>query len=340
METQTHSKASVTVPKNGRVVTDADQYEDSMTDLDDFDLAKIFTPQVNMDISPVMAPAMVEQIEALLAKGNSFRTLNDKYVEKFVVQGNEELYELLGGVYGFMLTVNESPYRDHILMRMREWLSSQKGIVLNDTTAMETVVVRYIMPTDRQTAFNYARVMKVAFLEKIAAKDLAGYIKGRGGITKIQDTQANEEAAKDKKELEKKKTTLYEKVLIAKVKGSGIDLKPENQKIHFNLAPRAKDSSIFDFALLTQTAEGTWRVNQIVTVPKSVGDPFIQYIGKHSIPDDRVDEAKEFLDKLRAKLGITSGYGMEPGDVGYEGPGNVTKPPEEKDVTEESEAAE
>ena len=42
METQTQSKASVNVPKNGRVVTDADQYEDSMTDLDDFDLAKIF----------------------------------------------------------------------------------------------------------------------------------------------------------------------------------------------------------------------------------------------------------------------------------------------------------
>jgi len=340
METQTQNKASVTLPKNGRVVTDADQYEESMTDLDDFDLAKIFTPQIDMEIAPVMAPAMLEQIESLLAKGNSFRTLNDKYVEKFVVQGNEELYELLGGVYGFMLTVNESPYRDHILMRMREWLAREKAIVLQETTAIETVVVRYIMPAERQTAFNYARVMKVAFLEKIAAKDLAGYIKGRGGITKIQDTQANEEAAKDKKELEKKKTTLYEKVLIAKVKGPGLDIKPENRKIHFDLAPRAKDEAIFDFALLTPTDEGTWRVNQIVTVPKSVGDPFIQYIGKNSIPDERVEEAKEFLDKLRAKLGITHGYGMEPGDVGYVPPGNVTKPPVEKDVTEESQITE
>lgn len=336
METQTQSKAKVTVPKNGRVITDADQYEESMTDLDDFDLAKIFTPQVNMDITPVMAPAMVEQIDAMLAKGNSFRSLNDKYVEKYIVQGNEELYELLGGVYGFMLTVNESPYRDHIMMRMRDWLSQEKGIVLHEASPIETVVVRYIMPTDRQTAFNYARVMKVAFLEKIAAKDLAGYIKGRGGITKIQDTQANEAAAKEKKELDQKKTTLYEKVLIAKVKGPGLDIKPENRKIHFDLAPRAKDEAIFDFALLTPTDEGTWRVNQIVTVPKSVGDPFIQYISKHSIPDDRVEEAKEFLDKLRAKLGITHGYGMEPGDVGYVPPGNVTAPPVEKEVKDES----
>ena len=205
METQTQSKASVTVPKNGRVVTDADQYEDSMTDLDDFDLAKIFTPQVNMEISPVMAPAMVEQIEAFLAKGNSFRTLNDKYVEKFVVQGNEELYGLLGGVYGFMLTVNESPFRDHILMRMREWLSSQKGIVLNETTAIETVVVRYIMPTDRQTAFNYARVMKVAFLEKIAAKDLAGYIKVAVALLKSKTPKQMKKLLRIKKSSKRKR---------------------------------------------------------------------------------------------------------------------------------------
>lgn len=340
METQTQGKATVKVPKNGQVIVDAGQeYEDSMTDLDDFDLAKIFTPQIDMSLTPVMAPAMVEQIDAMLAKGNSFRSLNDKYVERFIVQGNEELYELLGGVYGFMLTVNESPYRDHIMMRMREWLSQEKGIVLHEATPIESVVVRYIMPADRQTAFNYARVMKVAFLEKIAAKDLAGYIKGRGGITKIQDTQANEAAALEKKELDKKKSTLLQKLFIAKVKGPGFDITPP-KKLFSDYSPNHKNSTIFDFAILTPTNDGTWRVNQIVNVPKSVGDPLLQFLGKNSIPDDKVDQAKEFIDKLRAKLGITCGYGMEPGDVGYDPAGGVTKPPVEKDITQDSETTE
>ena len=45
------SKATVTIPKNGRVITDADQYEESMTDLDDFDLAKLFKPHIDMGLS-------------------------------------------------------------------------------------------------------------------------------------------------------------------------------------------------------------------------------------------------------------------------------------------------
>ena len=142
METQTQSKASVKVPKNGRVITDADQYEDSMTDLDDFDLAKLFKPHIDMGLSPVPAPEMVDLIDGLLAKGNSFRSMNDQYEQKYVIQGNEELYELLAGIYGFMLTVNESPFRDHILKRMRDWLADEKSIVLQETTAIESVVVR------------------------------------------------------------------------------------------------------------------------------------------------------------------------------------------------------
>ena len=39
METQTQSNPKVTIPANGRVIVEADQYEDSLTDLDEFDCA-------------------------------------------------------------------------------------------------------------------------------------------------------------------------------------------------------------------------------------------------------------------------------------------------------------
>jgi hypothetical protein len=264
--------------------------------------------------------------------------LNDKYVDKFIVKGNEELYELLGSIYGFMLTVNESPYRDHIMKRMREHLSEEHSIVLQETAAIESVVVRFVVPSDRQTAFNYARVMKVAFLEKIAAKDLAGYIKGRGGITKIQDTIANEEAAKDHKKVVAKKLSLYKKVLIAKLKATGPEIEVP-KRLSASFVKKSSDSACFEFALVTNMGGEKYRINQIVNVPEAVGDQMLGFISNLSIPDNKVDEAQEKLDAMRAKLGITFGYGMEPSDKGYMAPANVTRPPE-KVVEEETETKE
>lgn len=335
METQTHSKASVTVPKNGRVLTDADQYEDSMTDLDDFDLAKLFTPNIDMSKTPVPTPDMVQQIDALLAKGKTFRSLNDKFVEKYVTKGKEELYELLGSIYGFMLTVNESPYKDHILMQMRDHLRSEQSIVLSDTTPMETVVVRFIAPADRQTAYNYSRVMKVAFEEKIAAKDLAGYIAGRGGITKIQDTIANEEAAKEAKTISKKKLSLFKKIVLAKAKTVTETVEiPVERRI--DLVKGNQKESFFEFAIVDNAQGNNYRIHQVVCLPEAVGEQWLNYISQIVIRDD-VDGVQMQLDKLREKLGITSGYGMVPGDKGYE-PAVRVPESKEKEVSEESEA--
>ncbi len=335
MQIQSQSSAKVTMPKNGRVMVDEDQYEDSMTDLDDFDLAKMFKPDINMDLTPVAAPEMVELINGILAKGNAFRSLNDKYIETYVTKGNDELYELLGAIYGFMLTINESPFREHILKRMREWLSQERSVQLLDTTPIETITVRYIVPTDRQTAFNYARVMKVAFIEKVAAKDLAGYIKGRGGITKIQDTIANEEAAKEAKTTAKKKLSLFKKILLANAKTITDTVEiPKERKL--NLARGAKNESLFEFALVDNYKGDDYRIHQVISVPEAVGEQWLNYISQTVINDD-VDLVQDHLDKLRAKLGITGGYGMEPGDKGYMPPGNIAQQAEKEIQTETAE---
>ena len=85
-----------------------------------------------------------------------------------------------------------------------------------------------------------------------------------------------------------------------------------------------------------------YRINQIVNVPEAVGDQLLGFISNLSIPDNKVDEAQDKLDAMRAKLGITSGYGMEPSDKGYMAPARVTQPPtnSEKDITEEAKTTE
>lgn len=333
METQIQSNPKIKIPANGRVITDEDEYENSMMELDEFDLAKIFSPSIDMSLSPTASPDMVKQIDALISKGQSFRSLNDKYVEKFVVKGNEELYELLASVYGFMLTINESPYRDHILKRMREHLNEEHSIVLQESTPIESIVVRFVVPSDRQTAFNYARVMKVAFIEKTAAKDLAGYIKGRGGITKIQDTIANTEAAEEAKKTSKKKLSLFKKIVLANAKSINNTIEiPKTKKI--NLVANGKKESFFEFALVDNVNGENYRVHQVITLPESVGEQWLNYVSQLVIGDD-IEMVENYLDKLRAKLGITGGYGMLPGDKGYVAAGNVTANTE-KQIEEES----
>ena len=46
METQVQSNPKITLPPNGKVIVNGDEYEDSMIDMDDFDLAKIFKPNI------------------------------------------------------------------------------------------------------------------------------------------------------------------------------------------------------------------------------------------------------------------------------------------------------
>lgn len=322
METQIHNQptAKIPLPAHGRVIVDngidENQYEESMIDLDDFEFSKMFTPNIKVDISPSNVNDISLQVDKLLAKGKSLSALNDKYIEKFVVKGNQELYELLGSIYGFMLSINESAIKEHILRRMREHLSETDNIKLSESSSIEATVVRYIMPKDRQTSFNYARVMKVAFLENIAAKDLAGYITGRGGITKIQDTLANEEAAVEAKKVTKTKLSLFKKILLANAKTITSTVEIPRSKT-LNLVPSGSKEALFEFALVDNSDGDNYRIHQVVNVPEAIGEQWLNYISQSVINDD-VEMVKKGLDKLRAKLGITGGYGMEPGDIGYQ----------------------
>ena len=315
METQTSVQtkptAKITIPPNGNVIVDEDQDE---FDLDDFEL-NIFTPQTNMAKRPSDVDEILEQVDKVLAKGKTLGALNDKFVDTYVIKGNKELYELLAAIYGFMLQVNESAYKDHILKRMREQLKDSFDIALQESSTVESIVVRYVVPKDRQTAFNYARVLKVAFIENIAAKDLSGYISGRGGISKIQDTLENVQNAVEEKKSIKRKLSLYKKIILARTKVASKPIKINKGK-KLSLVPYGTKPAMFDFAVLSNIGGEDYRIHQVVQLPLAVGDQWLNYISQNVIVDD-LELVQDKLDELRARLGIAEGYGMQPGDKGY-----------------------
>ncbi len=107
------------------------------------------------------------QVDMVLGQASNLAKMNDQYVETYVVRGTKELYALLGAIYSYALQINESPLRDHILQRMRERLDSDHEIKTQANTPWVTTVLRFILPTDRQTAYSYSKVLQVAHDENL-----------------------------------------------------------------------------------------------------------------------------------------------------------------------------
>jgi len=253
--------------------------------------------------------------------------MNDQYVETYVVRGTKELYALLGAIYSYALQINESPLRDHILQRMREILQDVHEIKTQANTPWLTTVLRFIIPTDRQTAYNYSKVLQVAQEENLAAAELPNYIKERGGIAKITSTKDDAAEKKAVKKHKEDKTLMLRKILLANAKGSETVLQvPE--KYVLNTVEGDKKAGTFEYAICVKTADNERRVVRFVQVPEALEKQLLTVVAESTVSDDLAD-TKAKLDILRQHMGITSGWGMEPGDVGYQPPGmpSLNPPP-------------
>jgi len=266
-------------------------------------------------------------VEIILSQGKNLTKMNDQYVETYVVRGTKELYALLGAIYSYALQINESPLRDHILQRMREILQDVHEIKTQANTPWLTTVLRFIIPTDRQTAYNYSKVLQVAQEENLAAAELPNYIKERGGIAKITSTKDDAAEKKAVKKHKEDKTLMLRKILLANAKGSETVLQvPE--KYVLNTVQGDKKAGTFEYAICVKTADNERRVVRFVQVPEALEKQLLTVVAESTVSDDLAD-TKAKLDILRQHMGITSGWGMEPGDVGYQPPGmpSLNPPP-------------
>ena len=94
------------------------------------------------------------QVDLMLGQADRLAQLNDQYTEAFVVKGNKALYELLTAIYSYALQIDQSALREHILQRMRQTLEDEHKQKTQANTNWMTTVLRFILPRDRQTAFN------------------------------------------------------------------------------------------------------------------------------------------------------------------------------------------
>jgi len=256
------------------------------------------------------------QVDMVLGQAQNLSKMNDQYVETYVVRGTKELYALLGAIYSYALQINESPLRDHILQRMRERLESEHEIKTQANTPWITTVLRFILPTDRQTAYSYSKVLQVAHDENLTAQELPKYIKDRGGIGKVTATKEEAEAAKNVKDHKAAKTDMLKKILLANAKSSHTIVQVE-EKFVLNTVAEGKKQGTFEFAVCVNPSGKERRVVRFIKVNESIEAQLLSLVAEASLPDD-LTGVQEKLDVLREKLGITSGWGMKPGDKGFQ----------------------
>lgn len=271
------------------------------------------------------------QVDIVLGQAQNLAKMNEQYVETYVVRGTKELYALLGAIYSYALQINESPLRDHILQRMRERLEEEHEIKTQVNTPWMTTVLRFILPMDRQTAYSYSKVLQVAHEENLSAVELPNYIKERGGIGKITSTKEEAEATKAVKEHKEAKSEMLRKILLANAKSAQTIVQVEDKYV-INTIAEGKKEGTFEFAICVNANGNERRVVRFIRVNEAVEAQLLSLVAAASLSDD-LEATQAKLDVLREKLGITSGWGMQPGDKGYKPAGlPATTSPVEPEV--------
>jgi Rod binding domain-containing protein len=256
------------------------------------------------------------QVDMILGQAQNLAKMNDQYVETYVVRGTKELYALLGAIYSYALQINESVLKDHILQRMRDRLESDHDIKTQANTPWLTTVLRFILPMDRQTAYTYSKVLQVAHDENLAAQELPNYIKERGGIAKITATKEDAEAAKAVKTHKEAKTQMLRKILLANAKAANTVVQVDDRFV-LNTVEEGKKEGTFEFAVCVNPMGQERRVVRFIKLNEAMETQILNMVAEASVSDD-LATTQNNLDVLREKLGITSGWGMQPGDKGYQ----------------------
>lgn len=138
---------------------------------------------------------------------------HSKYNDDYIVRGNQALYELLADIYKIALALDKSDYKHEIHSKMRKILKD-RDIKVQTNTPDLTLLVKYVVGSDRKRATNYSRILKIALTEGLAAEELASYISRRGGIGQIHETEANSVAKEMGTKMTKERLELMKEYLL------------------------------------------------------------------------------------------------------------------------------
>ena len=123
---------------------------------------------------------------SLIAEADEVAKEHEFYHEQYVVSANEVLYKLLANILQVCIDVTASGEDERVVKEMRSKLKSDYGIKTQANSRASSIVVRYIVRSNRKTAHVYGRVIEVAMANGITPEYLPDFIRDRGGIEEIR----------------------------------------------------------------------------------------------------------------------------------------------------------
>lgn len=146
-----------------------------------------------------MKKSMKVVIEQVLSEGDFLAQQQADFYESYIVKANDVLYGLLADLMRYSDQVLGSDAKLEILSKMRSTLSVKHKIKVQKNTPELTIIVKYVVRTNRKNAHVYARVLDMAYRQDVMADELEDFIRQNGGIDRIRESNTNLEAVTKKK---------------------------------------------------------------------------------------------------------------------------------------------
>lgn len=163
-------------------------------------------------------------IEQILSEGDALSEKQDDFYDKYVMQANFDLYDLLADIMRYSDSILLSSNKIEIIAQMRSVLSSKHNIKTQKNSSDLMIIVKYIVRTSRKTAHVYARVLGIAYREDVMADELADFIRQNGGIDRIRESNTDIQAVADKKARDEQELNFIKALLKEKAANPITDL--------------------------------------------------------------------------------------------------------------------
>lgn len=132
-------------------------------------------------LKPLAIFDKAKEVEAIVSAADILKNEHDDYERQFVEGGRKALYSLLAKIYALAIQINNSDYVDTILKELRTRLTLRSVRTQKNSNAV-TMLVKWVVGVNRQTAHNYSNALQAAFNDNVSAQELSEYFVKRGGL--------------------------------------------------------------------------------------------------------------------------------------------------------------
>ena len=263
--------------------------DDENDGLDTFDLSAFVIPSTSksdLALRPSDKDKKKSEIAQFISESEDLYAMGVKYETEVVARGHQHLYDLLASIYSLALRIEANEQANKIVIAIRKELKDKHQINLQTNCTPMAAIVRFVVRGDKLTASRYTKVLTVARAENLSAQDLPAYITRRGGVTQIQETEAEFMSKKKGDKNTKARTNLIREYFQLLGRASSENFQYAGSVIEHN-EEKAEDTESSSFCVfIAQHVNGeNYKIITANDLGYAYEDNLIKYMGKE-FPED------------------------------------------------------